>query len=213
MRARAIAGYALAVLALAYTTLVIAWRPWHRDWGSTADERRAPLPGDSFSSAPERAGDRAIPVDAPADSVWPWLLQLGEDRGGFYSYTSLENLFGLHIVNAERIQPEWQSLAAGDFVQAVPPDWLGGAFGDRIGWEVDEVDGERHVLALRYWVFQVESVDQRSSRLHVRPHAGDAPLPIAPLLLLTFEPAHFIMERATLEGIKRRAEGPSHQPS
>jgi hypothetical protein len=97
-------------------------------------------------------------------------------------------------------------LAAGEFVRAVPPDWLGGRLGDRIGWEVDLVDDRRHILALRYWIFRVESVDDQSSRLHIRTHAGDAPLPVAPLLLLTFEPAHFIMERAMLRGIKERAE-------
>lgn len=206
MRPRRIAVNALAWLALSYTAATIGLRPWHRDWGSTPAERDARLPGDEHAGAPERAGDRAIEVDAPADQVWPWLLQLGEDRGGFYSYASLENLFGLHIVNAERVEPQWQQLAAGDFVRAVPPDWLGGAFGDRVGWEVDTVDSGRRILALRYWIFRVESTSARTSRVHVRTHAGDAPLPIAPMLLLTFEPAHFIMERAMLIGIKERAE-------
>jgi hypothetical protein len=206
MKSRCIAANAAALLALAYTTGVVLLRPWQRDWGSTAAEQAMPLPGDAFAGARERAGDRAIVIDAPADRVWPWLLQLGEDRAGFYSYTSLENLFGLHIVNAESIHPEWQSLAAGDFVRAVPPGWLGGLFGDRIGWEVDHVDPTRHVLALRYWIFRLESIEDTSSRLHIRTHAGDAPLPIAPLLLLSFEPAHFIMERAMLKGIKERAE-------
>lgn len=207
MRAVAIAANVTALCALAYTSAIVLLRPWQRDWGSTAAERSTPLPGDGFAGAPERAGDRAIDIDAPAESVWPWLLQIGEDRGGFYSYTGVESLFGLDIVNAETIRPEWQSLAAGDFVRAVPENWLGGVFGDRIGWEVDHVDATEHVLALRYWIFRVESVDERSSKLHIRTHAGDAPLPIAPLLMLTFEPAHFIMERAMLWGIKERAEG------
>ena len=206
MKLGSMAANLLALLALTYTSGVVLLRPWLRDWGSTAEERAAPMPGDSFAGAPQRAGDRAIALGAPADRVWPWLLQLGEDRGGFYSYAGLENAFGLHIVNAETIRPEWQTLSAGDFVRAVPPDWLGGVFGSRIGWEVDRVDGVRHVLALRYWIFAVESVDDRSSRLHVRTHAGEPPLPIAPLLLLTFEPAHFIMERAMLQGIKERSE-------
>jgi hypothetical protein len=206
VKAKRLIGNIVALGALIYTSGVVILRPWLRDWGSTTEERSALLPGDSFAGAPERAGDRAIAIDAPADRVWPWLLQLGEDRGGFYSYADLENAFGLHIVNAESIRPEWQSLAAGDFVRAVPPDWLGGMFGERVGWEVDQVDTTRHVLALRYWIFRVESSGEQSSRLHVRTHAGDAPLPVAPLLLLAFEPAHFIMERAMLQGIKQRAE-------
>jgi hypothetical protein len=132
-------------------------------------------------------------------------VQLGQDRGGFYSYTSLENLFGLQISNAERIDPEWQHLAPGDLVRAAPPTWMGGAFGDRVGWEVDHVEPNR-LVALRYWIFEVEPTGENTSRLHTRTHAGDVPVPIAPMMLIAFEPAHFIMERAMLLGIKERAE-------
>lgn len=59
--------------------------------------------------------------------------------------------------------------------------------------------------ALRYWIFEFEALDSHSSRLHVRTHTGDVPVPMAPLMLLTFEPAHFVMERALLVGIKERA--------
>lgn len=198
--------HAAGLVFVAYVAITIVLRPWHRDWGSTAAERSESMPGDEHAGDPARAGDRAIAIHAAAEDVWPWIVQIGEDRGGFYSYAWLENLFGLHIVNAERVEPGWQRLAAGDFVRAVPATWLGGALGGRIGWEVDHVDPARHLLALRYWIFEVEA-DGKTSRLHVRTHAGDAPLPIAPLLLLTFEPAHFIMERAMLLGIKERAEG------
>lgn len=199
-------GQGAAVSFCIYLAALILLRPWHRTWGADAAERHARLPGDEYAGDRQRAGDRAIAIQAPAADVWPWLVQMGEDRGGFYSYATLENVFGLHIVNADRVEPRWQSLAPGDFIRATPPMWLGGAFGDRIGWEVDHVDPEARVLALRYWVFKVESVDERTSRLHIRTHAGNAPVAIAPLLLLTFEPAHFIMERAMLLGIKERAE-------
>jgi len=197
---------ALSLAFVAYLVVLVTTRPWHRHWGATAEEGARSLPGDEYAGSPARAGDRAILIGAPALDVWPWLLQLGEDRGGFYSYASLENLFGLDIVNADRVVPEWQALKAGDFVRAVPPTWFNGAFGDRIGWEVDHVDGDRYVLALRYWIFEVEPLTPKTSRLHVRTHAGDAPVPVAPLLMLAFEPAHFIMERAMLRGVKVRAE-------
>jgi hypothetical protein len=113
VRLSAIATNAGAILALSYISAVVVLRPWQRDWGSTTEERSTPLPGDAFAGDRERAGDRAIAIDVPADRVWPWLLQLGEDRGGFYSYAKLENLFGLHIVNAESIEPEWQSPRGG----------------------------------------------------------------------------------------------------
>ncbi|MFO0662902.1 MAG: hypothetical protein U0174_03070 [Polyangiaceae bacterium] len=189
-----------------YLFILVVTRPYCRTWGSTAVQRSERLAGDEHAGDPERAGDRAVVIQAPADDVWPWLLQLGEDRGGFYSYASLENLFGLHIVNAERVDPKWQTLAAGDFVRAVPENWMRGVFGNRIGWEVDHVDAVHHVLALRYWVFHVETTSADTCVLHIRTHAGAPPVPIAPLLLTTFEPIHFVMERAMLRGIKERAE-------
>lgn len=198
---RAILGYAF----LAYLAVLVVARPWQRDWGSTLQERSERLPGDERSPSPERAGDRAIAIDAPASDVWPWLVQIGQDRGGFYSYAWLENACGVRVINADSIEPRWQEVHEGDFVRATPPDWLGGVFGRHIGWDVDHVDDGR-VLALRYWVFEVEPTSARTSRLHVRTHAGDAPVAIAPLLFLVFEPAHFIMERGMLRGIKARAE-------
>jgi hypothetical protein len=197
--------HAAALGFVAYLVLLIVARPWHRSWGATASERASALPGDEHAGNPARAGNRAVAIHAPSEVVWAWLVQIGQDRGGFYSYAGLENLFGLNIVNAERIVPQWQRLAAGDLVRAAPATWLGGIFGDRVGWTVDHVE-QGHVLALRYWIFEVESTSASTSRLHARTHAGDVPVPIAPLMLLTFEPAHFVMERAMLLGIKQRAE-------
>ncbi|MBX3232549.1 MAG: hypothetical protein KIT84_16360 [Labilithrix sp.] len=158
---RSVLAYALVV----YLALLVAVRPWQRDWGSTAEERSERLPGDERSATPERAGDRAIAIDAPASVVWSWLVQIGQDRGA--------------------------------------P--LGGLFADRLGWEVDHVE-EGRLLALRHSVFEVEPTSERTSRLHVRTHAGDVPVPLAPVLFMAFEPAHFVMERAMLRGIKERAE-------
>ena len=188
-----------------YLTVLVAIRPWQRHWGADDYERTVPLPGDEHAMMPERAGDRAIAIDAPVAAVWPWLVQLGQDRGGFYSYAGLERACGIRIVNATAIDPKWQTLREGDFVRATQPTWAGGLFGDRIGWNVDHVDDGR-VLALRYWIFEVEATSRFTSRLHVRTHAGDPPVPVAPLLFLVFEPAHFIMEREMLRGIKARAE-------
>jgi hypothetical protein len=197
---------AVAYTSVLYLLLLIVARPWHRQWGSTAMEQTKQLPGDERSGNPARAGNRTIAIDAPAKDVWPWLLQLGCDRGGFYSYSALENALGLKILNADKVIPEWQHLAVGDFVHATPTTWLFGMAGNHIGWEVDHLDTEHHILALCYWIFEVESIDSQSSRLHVRTHAGDAPVFIAPFLMLFYEPAHFVMERAMLIGIKTRAE-------
>jgi hypothetical protein len=101
--------------ALAYARFV---GPWQKTWGSTEEERLMPLPGDADIAEPANQITRAIEIDAPPEQVWPWIVQLGADRGGFYSYSWLENLFGLQIHNADTIVPEWQQRAVGDLVAA-----------------------------------------------------------------------------------------------
>lgn len=76
----------------------------------------ASLPGDELLPAPTVVSTQAITINAPAESIWPWLVQLGKDRGGLYSYTVIENLFGLGIHNTDRVIPELQNLAVGDRV-------------------------------------------------------------------------------------------------
>src|SRR5690349_17248569 len=70
-----------------------ALHPWLMTWGATTAEQRMTLPGDSFVPSPAAESTRAHPINAPAGEVWRWLIQLGQDRGGFYSYDWLENLF------------------------------------------------------------------------------------------------------------------------
>ena len=86
---------------------MVAWRkvftPWQRNWGATEEEVTAALPGDELTPPPVDQCTRAITIAAPPEEVWPWLVQMGADRGGFYSYAWMENLFGLRIRNADRI--------------------------------------------------------------------------------------------------------------
>jgi hypothetical protein len=74
-------------------------RGWRRRWGSTEEERALRLPGDELVPEPQWGYDHAISIDAPRSAVWPWLLQLGQGRGGFYSYEGLENLIGCQVRN------------------------------------------------------------------------------------------------------------------
>ena len=67
----------------------------------------------------------AVWIDAPASAVWPWLVQMGQDRGGLYSYQTLENFVGLDYHNADRIHSEWQHLAPGDGMRLAPNGWFG----------------------------------------------------------------------------------------
>ena len=101
---------------LAATVVVvgkIALRARLAHWGATAVEVRGVLPGDDLVGHADVVATRAITVHATAASVWPWIAQLGQGRGGFYSYDAVENLLGLDIHSAERIVPEWQSVEVG----------------------------------------------------------------------------------------------------
>lgn len=107
-----------AVLA-GYATLI---RPRILRWGATDEEVAERLPGDEVVDQPRYQTTHAVTIDAPRGQVWPWLVQLGQGRGGLYSYDRLENLFGLGFRSADRIIPELQTLAVGDQVWLAPRD-------------------------------------------------------------------------------------------
>ncbi|TVR71750.1 MAG: hypothetical protein EA415_11035 [Sphaerobacteraceae bacterium] len=206
---------AVAVVAL-YGTYV---RSWMRNWGATEAEVRAELPGEWVSPSPQYQARRGITINAPAEVVWRWLIQIGQGRGGFYSYDWLENLFSLEIHSTDRIVPEFQALALGDFIAAEPNHVA--------GWRVTEIDtGKSLVLTVSIeesaspdapqldpdafsgiWIFQLNPIDTSSCRLiaDFRADFESGPLPAA-LLALLLEPVHFIMERKMLHGIRERAE-------
>lgn len=106
--AAALAAYALFI------------RSWHLRWGATDDDVKMPLPGDELVEHPRLNAPHAITIQASVRDVWPWLVQMGQKRGGFYSYTWLENLVGCHMQNADQIVPGWQELKAGDEVWLHP---------------------------------------------------------------------------------------------
>jgi hypothetical protein len=115
---RTVAGVIVIGGAAAADILVV--RPWHLRWGATGQESREPLPGDDLIADPDLTATRAIPIRAPADRVWPWIAQLRQGRGGFYSYDLLENLVGCDIHSADRIEPDWQDVSEGDQVRLAP---------------------------------------------------------------------------------------------
>src|SRR6266511_3225549 len=93
--------------------------------GATDEERDATLDGDDLIANPDLMAIRAITVHAAAAQVWPWIAQLGQGRGGFYSYDALENLVGCDLHSADRIVPQWQDLKVGDQVKLHPEVGLG----------------------------------------------------------------------------------------
>jgi hypothetical protein len=206
MSRRTIAGVTvIGGAAVAYILLV---RPWHLRWGATGQESHEPLPGDDLIANPDLTATRAIPIRAPADQVWPWVAQLGQGRGGFYSYDFLENLVGCDIHSADRIVLEWQDVAVGDEVRLAPKAGLAVAFLDR---------GRSFVLrggipmgdtAPPYdfiWAFVLRDEPDGSTRLLVRERYAYL-RPWARFLVEPAEAVSFMMTQRMLRGIRDRAE-------
>jgi hypothetical protein len=211
---------AAATGAAASSTYLFLLRPWHMRWGTTRDEVTRPLPGDEIVPQPQYATTHAVTVHAPPDMVWPWLVQLGQGRGGFYSYDWLENLFNLDIHNADEIRPELQELHVGDTVSLAPDGMLpmsvmvlqreralvlanGNLRGSGLARPGDYLRGE----IAGSWAFVIYPLDAVTTRLIIRWRAAWQPSALASLInAAVLEPAHFIMERRMLLGIKERAE-------
>lgn len=91
-----------------------------RKWGATEAEIQRDYPGDDLVKNTKGEYLHAITINVPAAEIWPWLVQIGQDRGGFYSYELLENIIGCKIRNADAIVPEYQHLKAGDIIPMHP---------------------------------------------------------------------------------------------
>jgi hypothetical protein len=178
-------------------------------WGASDEEVGMRLPGDDLLTAPDLMATRATTVDADADAVWPWLAQLGQGRGGFYSYDLLENLAGCDIHSADRIVPEWQHIEAGGEVRLHP----------EVAMSVALVEPGRSIV-LRggvpiahkpapydfTWAFVVLDDPARPTRLVVRERYTYR-YRWAALLVEPVELISFVMSRRMLLGIAERAEG------
>ena len=229
MDRRAVA-YGLACATTAVTTVgYLAWRPRMLTWGATPEEAAEALPGDDRTAGARDQWTRAVTIDVPPEQVWPWIVQMGIHRGGFYTHDRVERLLfraryaeGTH--SATRIHPELQHLEPGDRI------YMGGG----VWAPVAEVEPNRHLVAFETFVLRPLPGDR--TRLVVRYRgdgfvqpalhavAPDAPaavrlvgfvvrhLPGADLLargfdLFVADPLHHYMDTGMLKGIKDRAEG------
>ena len=86
-------------------------RPWHLNWGATAEEARGEVAGDELIPQPDVQSTRVVEIDAPPSAIWPWLVQMGPGRGGAYTYDWIERRLGIDIRNTDRVIPELQHLA------------------------------------------------------------------------------------------------------
>jgi len=207
-------------LAVAALSLLLSVRWWAMSWGTTRQELAGSWPGDDVSPSPMETSTRGITINAPVNTVWAWLIQIGQDRAGFYSYRWLENLFRCAMPSVERIVPEWQHRAVGDNVWLARPDRYEGNARQRV---LQLAPGESITLGSPAdwghlvrrepnqdgtWSLTVVPLDTNSTRLIVRSRGPARPSLWKRLLwLAVFDPAHFIMERRMMLRLKSLAEG------
>jgi hypothetical protein len=192
------------ILALA----VLYWFPlrrWMARWGTTSSDLTRVMAGDGLIVDPPFVYTMAATVNAQPEHIWPWLVQMGYQRGGLYSYDWLDRLFGfLDRPSATRILPEFQHLVIGDKIPLPRGQ----------GYPVAVIEpGRALVLDMRkmwgsdwVWQFGLYAVGETRTRLVSRSTLRPLTIWTWMLDILVIEPAAFFMTRRMLLGLKQRAE-------
>jgi len=207
----------LAAAAIVFGVFFALERPWFLRWGATHAEFSAVRTGDERFPGARTGAVRAVTVHAPPADVWPWIAQIGQDRGGFYSYDLLEDLVGCRMPRATRLLPGHQVWRAGDQLWMYPPDKAGGAGGARLlaaqrprqlAFATRGLGAPAGTPEVGIWGFALDPVDSRTTRLIAY---GRIQPPASKLAALAsaafFDPAHYAMERRLLLNVKDLAEG------
>ena len=187
---------------IASAAAYVALRPRLVRWGATDAEVAGPMPGDALVAGADYALTFAVTIDAPPADVWPWLAQMGYQRGGLYSYDWLDRLFGfLDRPSATTVLPEFQVLRAGDRIP----------IGRGPSWPVASAEPERAlvlepVAGTVTWAFQLTPTTDGRTRLVTRSRGRFANGLRDALTAEVMRPAAFVMTRGMLLGIRRRAE-------
>ncbi len=193
----------LAGLAALLAITLILLTPWMDRWGTTDAEIEATYPGDELVPTPKSFVNRAITINAKPEQIYPWILQIGAEKGGWYSYDWLETLINCPITNADRLHDEWQTLQVGDVVKMcpgefAPPPYLVAQLHPNQAVVLGHQENGQWV---DLWQFVLIPQADGSTRLILRTRT-----------LMTggfwdiIHPGVFIMERGMLNGIKQRAE-------
>jgi hypothetical protein len=196
----------IGVGSLAAAAYAFVIRPWMLAWGSTAEERARPLPGDDVEPDATYVTTRAATIQAPAQAIWPWLVQMGQDRAGFYTHNWVERLLQSGISDFSVIRPEWQQLEVGDLMRTNHD--IGGK---PMGWPVAAIEPGRSLVVTSRsmpaatYAFVIEPIDTNTSRLIVRDRARWK-WSEWPFAALVYEPLHAYMETGLIQGLKQRAE-------
>lgn len=176
-------------------------RPWHSNWGATEEEIEMSLPGDDLVKNPKFNATRAITIEANPDEIYPWIIQIGYKRAGFYSYDWFDNSFKR---SAEKILVQYQNFRIGD---TIPISHM-------VQWIVDTLQKD-NFLVIRSgshptdgsWIWYLKPLDDNTTRLITRLR-GDykAKFPMVLINYLTdFGDLPFM--RKSMLGIKQRSEG------
>ena len=189
-------GLAILIVAVALLT------PWMNRWGATDEEIAAVFPGDELVPDPAVFQNRAVTINADPEEIYPWIVQLDANRGGWYSYTWLEGLIGCKMTNADRIHPEWQNLQVGDEVNmcpnGMPPAYVVAQIHPNEAIVMGHMEGEEWV---DLYQFVIVPQEDGASRLILRTRT----MMVGPMWSAV-RPGAFLMERGMLLGIKERAE-------
>jgi hypothetical protein len=174
-------------------------RPWVRNWGAQGDEATMALPGDDILAHAALQTTRAITIGTGPENVWPWLVQMGGERAGAYTYDWIERMLGIDIKNTDRILPEFQQLEPGEFL----------ALQDAKGIEVRAVEPGKALVV--QWVPEGSTwsfvlIPQGDTTRLLSRNRLDGSGPGFWLMAALMEPLSLVMERKMLLGIKERAE-------
>jgi hypothetical protein len=186
------------LLGLFVLSIWFVYRPWALTWGSTDEEIARSMPGDEVLQDPAFNATRAVTVEATPEEIWPWIVQIGYRRAGFYSYDSLDND---GIPSSERILPEYQGLEVGDLIP----------LSKSANVRVTELEPPKSMVLLfevpgtwsnATWVWGLYPVDNSHTRLVTRLRAN--PRHVRSRIFLDL--GEIVMMRKCMLGIKRRAE-------
>jgi len=198
----------LAGLAVLAALIIVALMPWMDRWGATENEIAASFTGDELVALPRYVYNRAVTINATPEEIYPWIVQMGAERGGMYSYTWFEtNILRCELINADRIHEEWQDLKVGDPIKMCPGNW------GPIPYAVALIE-PNHAIVLGHqengqWldVWQFILIPQTDGTTRLVARGRDTK---TGTIWDVIRPGQFIMERGMLLGIKERAEGLSN---